>query len=90
MTSLAAWRVKETLGLLVSGGSNIASSTGGHLGHIFLAFGKIGLCRANGISVLGKILTYKDLIFLLNYLINFFLSDRTDRTIIFFMEKVTI
>ena len=49
----------------------MASCTGGNSGCLFLTFGRTGLCRANGISLLGKILTsitYKNLIYLLNFL----------------------
>ena len=55
---------------LVSGGGTMASSTGGDSGHLFLMFGGASLHWANAISLLGKILTYKNLIYLTNFLNN--------------------
>ena len=48
----------------------MASSTGGNSGHVFLMFGGASLHRANAISLLGKILTYTNLIYLTNFLNN--------------------
>ena len=45
-----------------------AGSSGRDSGHLFLMFGRIGLCRNRGNSLLGKILTGKNLIYLLNFL----------------------
>ena len=54
----------------MSGGGTMAGSTGGDSGHLFLMFGGASLPWANAISLLGKILTYKNLIYLTNFLNN--------------------
>ena len=54
----------------MSGGGTMVGSAGhgGDSGHIFLMFGGASLHQANAISLLGKILTYKNLIYLTNFL----------------------
>ena len=54
----------------------MAGSTGGDTGRLFLTFVGAGLHRTNGISLLDKILTYKNLIYLLNFLIIEILSQK--------------
>ena len=53
-----------------------AGPAGGDSGHLFVKFSGTGLHHTYGNSLLGKILTYKNSIYLLNFLFSVFIPDK--------------